>query len=238
VNRVPRYGQLSSSLALACLAACAFTGCASPPAVPEHPTWADVQPILRADCTSCHGGSAETTGSVNGVAYRLDFFDMTPESCGAAAAAVASSRFAAEAASQIRFDLTSDNPAIRPRMPPEPAPWLEDWKWQTVLRWSRNPIKGTAPPGNRPPVLRVTAAGLSQRNRYGMSMVLDDPDGDAAVGLLTIGDDNAGKVTFSMNRPGAFSVDFDISQWPLGLPPIQATVCDGWNWATLPIALP
>jgi hypothetical protein len=233
MNRVRRFRRLSAGLALAGLASCA-----SPPAVPEHPTWADVQPILRADCTGCHGGSAETTGSADGVAYRLDFFDMSPESCGAAAAAVPSSRFAAAATPQIRFDLTSDDPSIRPRMPPEPAPWLEDWKWQTILRWTKNPIKGTAPLGNRPPVVRVTAAGLSERNRFGISVVLEDPDGDSAVGLLTIGDDVAGKVTFGMNRPGAFSLDFDISQWPLGVPAIAATVCDGWSWATLPIELP
>jgi hypothetical protein len=205
-------------------------GCGSSPVVPESPTWADVEPILRGECASCHGGSAATTGSARGVIYRLDFYDLDPATCGDAAAATEAARFAAAASSQIAFDITSVSASIRPRMPPAPGPSLADWEWKTLLRWADNPQRGPEPNGNRPPVIRVTTSNrLVTTNSFNLSVVLEDPDGDSAVGVLTIGD-----VTLKMDRPGAFSIDIDASLWPLGPTPVQATVCDGWRRTSYP----
>src|SRR5262245_34066877 len=47
-------------------------GCADPPDVPAQPTWTEVAPILRGQCSSCHGSTAD----VSGAGYRFDFYDM------------------------------------------------------------------------------------------------------------------------------------------------------------------
>ena len=36
--------------------------CASPPTAPERPTWADVEPIVRGECVSCHGAKVSGDG--------------------------------------------------------------------------------------------------------------------------------------------------------------------------------
>ena len=56
--------------------------------------------------------------------------------------------------------------------------------------------------------------------------MLDDPDGEPAVGVLEI----AG-VVFAMSRSGSFSVDLDTSTWPAGIQRLSATLCDGWQSA-------
>ena len=48
-------------------------GCSSTPAEPSDPAWADVAPIFRGECNSCHGWNAGQTGG----GYRFDFFDVT-----------------------------------------------------------------------------------------------------------------------------------------------------------------
>jgi hypothetical protein len=204
-----------------------FAACGSAPVVAPDPTWADVEPILRAECSGCHGGTAETTGSAQGIAYRLDFYDLTSDVCGEAAAAMPPSRFAAAASSQIAYDITSDNASVRPKMPPQPAPWLADWEWQTLLRWARDPQRGPTPPGNRPPKIRITSPTRAVKGTFTLSLVLEDPDGESAIAVVTVGD-----VTFKMDRPGTFAVDIDASQWPAGPTPVSATVCDGWQQAT------
>ena len=60
-----------------------------------------------------------------------------------------------------------------------------------------------------------------------VSVDLEDPDGDSAVGVLHIGD-----ATLTMDRPGAFSIEIDGSQWPPGDVMVSATVCDGWSEAS------
>jgi len=203
--------------------------CGSPPPavpVPEHPTWADVGPILRKECNSCHGGTASTTGSALGIVYRFDFYDLTAALCGDAATAVSPARFAAASSSQIAFDITSDSASVRPTMPPLPAPWLADWEWQILLRWSRDPQKGTLPPDNRPPTIQVTSADRTVKDVFTLSVDVDDPDQDSVVGILRIGD-----VTLRIDRPGPFSAVIDASQWPEGSAPMTAVLCDGWQRA-------
>lgn len=206
-----------------------LVGCAPAPGVPERPTWADVEPILRAECASCHGGAAAVAGSSSGVTYRLDFYDMTRDVCGDAALPTEGLRFAAAAASQIASDITSDLPSIRPRMPPEPGPWLADWEWQTLLRWASAPVRGPRPPGDRAPIIRVTSPTRVVKKHFILSVVLEEPNGEAAVGVVTMGD---GLVTLRMDRPGAFAIEIDASQWGLGPVNIQGQACDGWTHAT------
>jgi len=214
------------ALALASAAGWLVAGCSPAPAVPQHPTWSDVEPILRAECGGCHGGSAEVTGSARGVTYRLDFYDVNREVCGDATAALDGVRFAAASSSQIAADLTSLDASVRPRMPPLPAPWLADWEWKTLLLWARDPVRGSAPAGNHLPGVRITSPSRVVKRWFTLSVVLEDPDGESAVGVLTIGD-----VTLRMDRPGAFSIGIDAAQWGLGRVTVQAVVCDGWGHA-------
>jgi hypothetical protein len=200
--------------------------CRSSPAVPAHPTWSDVEPILRADCLQCHGGSAASTASLGAVVYRFDFFDVTTAVCGDAAAAVELSTFAAGWAGLMATSITSVNEATRPRMPPAPSPSLADWEWQTLLNWTADPVKGSYPPDNRPPTLHLTTDTRVVDQRLNLSAVLEDPDGQSAIGVLTVGD-----YTLKMDRPGAFTATVDTSNWPAGDAAIAATVCDGWSRA-------
>jgi hypothetical protein len=221
--------QLRAFVAAVALLGAISVNCAPAPRVPERPTWADVEPILRAECTSCHGGSAAVSGSSSGISYRLDLYDMTRDACGDAALPTEGLRFAAAAAPQIAADITSDAASIRPRMPPEPSPWLADWEWQTLLRWASAPVKGPRPPGDRAPIIRVTSPTRVVKKHFILSVVLEDPDGEAAVGVVTIGD---GQVTLRMDRPGAFAIEIDASQWGLGPVKVQGQACDGWTRPT------
>lgn len=202
----------------------AVAACGSSHSVPTNPTWADVEPILRGECLSCHGGSAATTASAGARQYRFDFFELTPETCGEAASAVEPMPFASGWSQEIADALTSANPTVRPRMPPAPASPLEDWEWQTILGWTGPHPKGLPPVGNRPPAVHLTETGLTVDKQLTMSIVLDDPDGQSAVGVLTVGD-----FKLKMDRPGAFAVTIDTSEWEDGEIAIQATVCDGWD---------
>lgn len=199
-------------------------GCGGPPTAPAHPTWADVEPILRAECTQCHGGSAAATGSSGSIAYRFDFFDVRPEVCGEAAEAVdLDSPFAAARSSLIANAITTTDPDVRPPMPPAPAVPLAAWEWQTLLRWTDDPQRGVAPAGNRPPAIRVLAGGGVVDKNLALTVLIDDPDGQSVVGVLGIGD-----ARFKMDRPGSFSVGLDSSAWPAGEIPLRAVLCDGW----------
>ncbi len=105
-------------------------GCGDP-TVPEHPTWAEVQPILQGECNHCHGSTAARSGG----GFRLSFFDMTRDVCGEAAAALTAGVLAGAAAPFITADIT---PAAggHTRMPPAPGPALHDWERETLLRWA------------------------------------------------------------------------------------------------------
>ena len=235
---------LSSMLAVVAQSACTARS------TPEHPTWSDVEPILRAECLGCHGGSAPSTGSVPdatgapAIIYRFDFYDLTPAICGEAASAVDVTRqfaagFAKDDAQTIAEAITvdPDHLASRPRMPPAPATPLAEWEWQTILRWTAGapdagadepvPEKGPAPLQNRAPVVSLSRLNRTADKRVSLSANLEDPDGHSAVGVLTIG-----TFTLRMDRPGIFAADIDTSKWLEGDTPVQAVVCDGWTTAS------
>lgn len=210
-------------LAGACLATSAGTvGCSSPPAEPLNPGWADVAPIFRGECNSCHGWTAKDTGS----SYRFDFFDVTTDVCGDAALALDRGVILAGktlAANQIETDVLPRGGAAWARMPPQPSPALPDWERDTVERWAAQPVKGAAPSGNRPPTLALAGYPASADKMLAFTVALQDPDDDAALGVIEVNG-----LAFLMNRTGSFAVSFDSSSWPAGPQPVTAIVCDGW----------
>lgn len=214
--------RLSTSAWLASLSLGA--ACSGTPAVPEHPTWADVAPVIRGECAGCHGSTALATGG----GYRLDFYEMTTDVCGDAAQGIGVAPLLAGAsATRIAQDLVAAPNAPQPRMPPAPAPPLADWERQTLLRWAAQPSKGPPPAGNRPPEIAVGRLPATASDRLTFTAVVDDPDGEAVVGVLKIAD-----VTYQMNRSGSFAVDLDTSTWPAGVQRLTASLCDGWIEAT------
>ncbi len=199
-----------------------ISGCGAHPSVPEQPTWADVQPILRANCAGCHGSTAGETG----LGYRLDFYDMLPSACGEAAAAIpAGGALAAAYAAAIATDITPPGCGVRERMPPLPGSSLESWDRATLLNWTTEPIKGAPPEGNRPPTVRVFGLPSQVTDRLEFTALVDDPDGDEAVGVIKLGS----SVTFAMNRSGSFTAAVDLASAPAGRYPITAVTCDGWT---------
>jgi hypothetical protein len=200
--------------------------CGGPPAVPEHPTWSDVEPILRGQCTHCHGPTAAVTGANGAVVYRLDFFDMSDGSCGEAAAAMGLNAPLAKAfASSMKDSVESVN-GNRPRMPPAPAPLLSDWEREVIDRWTRSPTieKGPIPWTNRMPRLQVLNFPTSADRDVKFSVILSDPDGDPVIGVIKAGD-----ARINLDRAGAFSVALDATAWAKGRQTLTAVLCDGWN---------
>jgi hypothetical protein len=232
--------QVSIPLVAAALATVAL-GCGSP-AVPAHPTWADVAPIVRGNCVGCHGWTASdrppNAAGVHppntGGGLRLDFYDVVEAMkpfCGDAAAAIDPDVPLAGSggvASQIASDLVVQPGAGVPRMPPEPYPALESWELQTIERWTTDPVKGTAPTGNRPPTIAIEQLPATVNQQLAFTAILDDPDGDSVIGVVEVPG-----FEFLMNRPGAFDVAFDSSAWPAGLVYPTAVLCDGWTSATI-----
>ena len=201
----------------------AVGGCGGEPSVPEHPTWADVQPIIKGECSQCHGATA----SVNGFGYRLDFYDMTMDSCGEAALALPGGVLAGAAAPSILTDVTPAHDNGRARMPPAPGPGLHGWERDTLLRWAAGPIKGPPPASNQAPTIQVTGLPTVVNDRLHFSAFVQDADGDEVVGLLKI----AGAV-FAMPSSGSFDVVIPSSGWTAGTQRLSAVLCDGWASAS------
>ena len=198
-------------------------GCGGAPTVPEHPTWADVQPILKGECSQCHGATASTTG----FGYRLDFYDMSKDVCGDAALALPSALLAAAAAPSIITDVTPSPDDGRARMPPAPAPVLHDWERETVLRWAAQPVKGPPPADNHAPTIQVTGLPKAVNDSLTFGALVEDVDGDEAIGVLEI----AGTI-FAMPSSGSFNVQIPASRWPSGTQRLSAVLCDGWTSAS------
>jgi hypothetical protein len=212
----------------------AAAGCSGTPSVPEQPTWADVEPILRGECSQCHGSTAQQTG----LGYRLDFFDMTAEVCGAAALALPPPTarptpgpvLAGAAADLIYQDIEPTAGGGPPKMPPQPGPLLLDWEREMLENWTDQPSKGPAPAGNRLPTIQANGIPSTVDKDLQFLVVLGDPDGDDVVGVIQV----AG-VTFAMNRTGSFAVDLDTSSWPNGVQQLTAVLCDGWANVSVPL---
>ncbi len=202
------------------------------PTVPEHPTWADVEPILRGNCTHCHGASARTDGRAGTEVYRFDFFEMSAASCGEAAKALDAPRMARGWAPLIEAAITAPAEGGRARMPPAPAPALSDWERETLVRWSQEPVLGTPSRENRRPQIKVVGdLECTVGDTLDFTVVVDDPDDEPVVGLLSLGPE-----TIKLDGPGSFHVRVDTAGWETGRYPGVASLCDGWDQAcyTLP----
>lgn len=221
------------------LAGAAAIGCGPTASVPEQPTWADVAPILRGECASCHGWTAsdrlpDATGvhpENTGGSLRLDFYDASADVCGDAGLALDPTVTLAGSPAtppRILADIVPQNGARWPRMPPQPSPALPAWQVETIRRWAVNPVRGPTPDDQRAP--RLAVSGLPSRvdRELAFTAILDDPDGDAVLGAV-----EAGGLAFLMNRSGAFAVRFDASAWPSGPLHPRAVICDGWTRAEL-----
>jgi hypothetical protein len=200
--------------------ALAASACGSDPAVPANPTWTDVEPILRAECTHCHGGTAPVTAALGELFFRFDFYDMTTEICGEAAEALPAVTLGHGYAKLIQADVTVPEGCTRGRMPPAPAGALADWQRETLIRWA----SAADPPRG------LSAASATADQRLTFTAVIDDPDGEPVVGILKVGD-----LRLKMDRPGSFAADLDTSAWPAGTQPISAVLCDGWSNVAYPL---
>jgi hypothetical protein len=206
-------------------------GCGFPEA-PQHPTWADVQPILAGECSHCHGSTADHPGDARtGGGFRLDFYDMRMDVCAGATHVLGEGKPLAFAyADEIWAAITApaDRPDERPRMPPPPAPTLADWQWQTIERWIADGApKGDLPYPNLPARFRLYQDSGPADRTLDITAAIEDPDGDPVVGVLQLGD-----FTLKMDRGGAFSATLDTSSWPAGEHAVTAVLCDGWSAAS------
>jgi len=212
-------------LLLGCLGGLACGG----PDVLEHPTWVQVEPILRARCASCHGASAAVTGG----GTRFDFYDMKSDLCGDAAAVLdPSTQLGGALALPIwnAVTTTPDRQTTRPRMPPEPASYLADWEWKTIRAWVNDgATKGERPYNNAPARIQLYGNLTSADRSLDLTAVVDDPDGDPVVGVLNIGDPANGGLVLKMDRAGAFSATIDMSAWVPGQLALSTVLCDGWS---------
>jgi hypothetical protein len=201
-----------------------LAGACDRPEAPAHATWSDVQPILAGECTGCHGSTADNTGS----GVRFDFYEMTTAACGDAAQAVGTDApMASGLASEIwnAISTPSDRKNARPLMPPEPAPSLADWEWQTIQRWVGDGApKGDLRPGNRPPRFVFFRSDSTPDRSLDITALVEDPDGDPVVGLVKLG-----TTTLKMDRSGSFSAHLDTSSWAPGDVAVTAVLCDGWS---------
>lgn len=223
---VPPSRWLLAQLALPGAALSLLAGCQEPLPVAE-PTWAHVEPLLRAHCNHCHGSTAARTGSAGGTVYRFDFYDRDPAVCGEAVEAM-SAAAGAGARGWAPLIKASITPKIggRARMPPAPAEALADWERETIVRWvDQQAARGKPREDNHPPTLQVqTARSPASPDQLDLRAVLQDPDGQAVLGLLRVGG-----TELKMDRSGSFSTRVDISRWETGAHPVSAVLCDGWT---------
>jgi hypothetical protein len=222
-----RPSTLGGRAALLGWALVALASCSGTPTAPAHPTWADVSPILRGACDSCHGWTANETGG----GYRLDFYDRSTAVCGDAALALDPAQFLAGspvAYGKIRDDVVPEPGDAWPRMPPQPSPALADWQQQTLERWAMDPVKGPPAAGNHLPTIAVGQLPAAADQQLAFTAILDDPDGDPVTGVIEIDG-----LAFLMNRTGSFAVSFDSSGWTPGSKRMSAVVCDGWASANI-----
>jgi hypothetical protein len=192
--------------------------------VAEHPTWADVEPILRGNCTSCHGANPAAGGGV-----RFDFFALDEQVCGDAARAIDAPHMAHELAPLIAAAITPSGG--RARMPPAPAPDISDGERETLLRWAADPQLGMPRNNHKPAIALPDPLASNVDDHLDLTLIVDDPDGESVVGVLQLGPQ-----TRRLDGPGAFHLTVSTASWSTGRYPATATLCDGW--APVSYALP
>ena len=206
------------------------------PLPPPEPTWADVEPILRANCNHCHGATAEHTGSAGGVMYRFDFYDLDPAICGEAATAMPAGAAGAPLplgrswATLMKSALTATE-GTRPRMPPAPAATLSGWQRETLVRWADQLApRGKPPEDNKPATIQLSLE-KPRGDRLSLHGQLQDPDGEPVLGVVRVG-----TTELRLDRSGAFRREIDVGGWADGSYPVSAVLCDGWVQSRPPLA--
>jgi hypothetical protein len=148
---------------LAAALALGGVGCVAYPSPPSQPAFdTDVLPIFQAHCTRCHGdgpdGGAFNAASAPGVTYNAagppmpigpfltqfgdtcsPLADGTPGTC--ANNATCPRCGALVWVKQIKQYIA---PGYVQRMPPPPAPVLNDWEMKVVNAWTAHPICSNA----------------------------------------------------------------------------------------------
>jgi len=209
-------------------------GCEEPPPAPAKPTYVDdVEPILRANCFSCHGATAGSFATF--MQFRIKRWDVYnakdpkyvelgfPESTdpnpdpekrtktflGASEAVDGPTHFIVM---KSYFTAADDFPL---RMPPPPATRLSDRDIQVLENWEKNNFdQGKHPRNSKPTVKWISKPRVFE--------VVDD-DGDQVLGnLVCEGNDTP----ILLGRKGGFAL-------PMGATlPCRATLYDGFEEAT------
>jgi hypothetical protein len=178
---------LASSLALAFGAAC------SAAKAPDKPTWVDdVQPLLQANCSHCHGG----TWLVTGERQRFDICDTSGfADSGYLFNAIDDSGMnlgpAATGANRLAKTLAADT--SNDYMPPAPAGGLPQYEKDVLANWAAINPKGSAPcgtrPGNHKPVVKLIGTPKYANQGVTVTVQITDADHDPVVGTMFVGPD-------------------------------------------------
>jgi hypothetical protein len=154
------FGGLVAAMALG------GAGCTTYPSPPSQPAFdTDVLPIFQAHCTRCHGngpdGGTLNNAGVPGVTYNaagppvvsppylsqfgdtcLPLSDGTPGTC---QNNFLNCRCGAHDYAVDGMIKTYIDPGYSLRMPPPPAPPLNDWELKVVNAWVDNPVCSNSP---------------------------------------------------------------------------------------------
>jgi len=177
------------------LASMSVLACGTEEPAPDQPTWADdVLPILRANCFSCHGPTANYLKYQN---KRWDVYDRStepymrlgfgpvtqdvPDSKGMPVSTV--TVFGAKD-NALLFSAYIENTDDTVRMPPPPATRLSPQAIQTIKNWVSRDNPNALALGTHHPNHKAAIAWLDKGARR---VAVTDEDGDTVVGRLDCG---------------------------------------------------
>jgi hypothetical protein len=142
--------SLLSLLAFALLTG-GLVGCGEN-SVPENPSWAnDIQPLMEARCVRCHGGGGMLNGDPDVPPNFTASTDPTamvhvcPPATGGAAytCAPTGGNFTTEAGLMTYTLQVKGTPILKTfldyPMPPPPSEPLDDYEYNTLMKWAENP---------------------------------------------------------------------------------------------------
>jgi hypothetical protein len=196
------------------IAALVATGCSAD--IPEKPTYfADVQPILQANCSRCHGGRPFAP-SIAG--FRLDRYVKNDEA----------SFDAWDYRDAILVVAGGDNPIMPPDLP------LSDRQIEILQRW----VDQGAPKGerdNRVPMAQLISPSSNEvaaDQELAISMRTWDDDGDGLVVSLGYREEGGAVILWlDSDLPGGLhETVLDVGQWPsLQRFEVMARLDDGYS---------